>query len=144
VKRLAATNGEDYRFAYRFNGDRDPSTRLVQPYAGWIRWYQRFFVLPGPLLALIVLIGLMGMAAAWRRLGGRTLFPWVAGVILILTPGLTSDYASRYVVAAVPAFCIAAATGLQEISRRRSAKTQARAWQSDDYDDPDEELTYAG
>jgi hypothetical protein len=89
----------------------DPNTRLVQPFADWIRIYQRFVKLLGPLLAAIVLGGLIGVAVAWRRLGGAALLPWLAGMTLIVTPAATAGFDTRYVVASVPAFCIAAAIG---------------------------------
>lgn len=52
-----------YQYPYIYNGGGDPSTRLVQPFAEWIRAYQRFIVVPGPLLGVIVLVGLLGGAA---------------------------------------------------------------------------------
>ena len=122
LRALAAKNGESYQYGARFNGGADPSTRLVQPFASLARRYQRLAVVPGPLLAAIVLMGLLGMAAAWRRFGGAALLPWLAGAVLIVTPAATADYDARYVVAAVPVFCIAAAIGMQEISLRRSAR----------------------
>jgi hypothetical protein len=101
---------------YAYNGGRDPSTRMVRPFAGWIRAYQRFVILPGPLLALIVLAGLAGIAMAWRSLGGPALLPWLTGAVLIVTPAATFDYGARYLLASIPAFCIAAAFGMREIS----------------------------
>jgi hypothetical protein len=119
VTSLAAANGEDYRPGYAYNGGANPSTRIVQPFASWIRGYQRFMVIPGPLLGLIVLAGAAGAVLAWRRFGGPALLPWLTGVALIVTPAATADYDARYVVAAVPAFCIAAALGLKEVQRVR-------------------------
>lgn len=126
LKSLAVANGEDYRPGFSYNGGGDPSTRISQPFAGWIRGYQRFMVIPGPLLGLIVLAGAAGGIVAWRRFGGASLLPWLTGVVLIVTPAATADYDARYVVAAVPAFCLAAALGLKEAQRARSA-ARARA-----------------
>jgi hypothetical protein len=118
LRAFAAANRElsYYRDCYAYNGGRDPSTRMVQPFAGWIRAYQRFVVLPGPLLALMVLAGLAGIALAWRSLGGAALLPWLAGMVLVITPAATADYGARYLLASIPAFCIAAAIGVKEIS----------------------------
>jgi hypothetical protein len=118
LRALAGANRElsYYRDAYTYNGGRDPSTRTVRPFAGWLQAYQRFAVLPGPLLGLIVLAGLAGIPLAWRSLGGPALLPWLTGAVLIVTPAGTLDYGSRYLVAAIPAFCIAAAIGVKAIS----------------------------
>ena len=105
-----------YWYCYAYNGDRDPSTQMVRPFAGWIRAYQRFIVLPGPLLALIVLAGLAGIALAWRSFGGPALLPWLTGAVLIVTPAATAGYGARYLLASIPAFCIAGAIGVKEIS----------------------------
>jgi hypothetical protein len=115
---FAAANRElpYYRDCYAYNGGRDPSTRMVRPFAGWIRAYQRFVILPGPLLALIVLAGLAGIAVAWRRWGGPALLPWLTGTVLVVTPAATTDYGARYLLASIPAFCIAAAIGVKDIS----------------------------
>lgn len=118
LKALAHSSDEDYRYGYRYNNGVDPSTRVVQPFSGWVQAYQNHLGLPGPLLGLIVLLGLLGIAAAWRRLGGWALLPWLTGIVLIVTPAATADFDERYLVASVPAFCIAAAIGMQEISRR--------------------------
>lgn len=79
LKALASANRElpYYLDSYIYNGSRDPSTQIVRPFAGWIQAYQRFVVLPGPLLGLIVLTGLAGIGVAWRRLGGPAQLPWL-------------------------------------------------------------------
>jgi hypothetical protein len=117
LRALARFNRElpDYASGYVYNGHRDPSTRIVQPFAGWIGVYQRFVILPGILLALIVLAGLVGVVTAWRRLGGPALLPWLTGAVLIITPAATTDYGARYLIASIPAFCIAGAIGIKQI-----------------------------
>jgi hypothetical protein len=118
LKALASANRElpYYLDGYIYNGGADPSTRIVRPFAGWIQAYQRFVVLPGPLLGLIALAGLAGMAMAWRHLGGPAQLPWLTGVVLIVTPAATTDYGARYLLASIPAFCIAGAIGMKGIS----------------------------
>jgi hypothetical protein len=127
LRALARFNRElaGYTSGYAYNGGRDPSTRVVQPFAGWVQVYQRFVILPGLVLALIVLAGLVGIATTWRRLGGPALLPWLTGVVLIITPAATSDYGARYVIASIPAFCIAAAIGLTQISNEPVSKEPA-------------------
>ena len=92
------------------------STRAVEPFAGWMRGYQRFVYLRGTLLGVLLLIGLGGIVRSWRgggfrRLdgwGGPGLFPWVASVTLLLVPVMTADFAQRYVLIGVPVICLAA------------------------------------
>src|SRR5262249_46835458 len=110
LRALARANRElpHYSDAAAINGGRDPSTRMVRPFAGWLQGYQRFVVLFGPLLGLTVLTGLVGTAMAWRRLGDPALLPWLTGGVLIVTPAATIGYGVRYVIASVPVFCIAA------------------------------------
>jgi len=115
VSSLADATNYSYRAVYSYDQG-DPSTRVVQPYAAWIRTYQRFIVIPGPLLGVIVIVGLVGIALAWRRFGGAGLLPWLTGVILIVTPAAGADFDARYLVASVPVFCIAAGIGVKEIS----------------------------
>lgn len=112
-----------YGLSYTYNGSRDPSTRLAQPFADWILTYQRYAVVPGPLLGLIVLAGMAGIGLTWRRLGDPVLLPWLLGVLIIVTPAATALFDARYLAAAVPCLSVAASLGVQEIIaawRRRS------------------------
>jgi hypothetical protein len=91
------------------------STSAVAPFAGWLESYQRFVYLRGTLLAVILLIGLGGIARACRGArrkvagwGGPGLLPWAASVTLLVAPVMTADYSERYVLIAVPAACLAA------------------------------------
>ena len=70
--------------------------------------YQRYIYLRGPLLALTVLIGAAGVLARWRRWGGVGLLPWMVGALMIVLPPMTAGFSYRYVLAAVPAACLAA------------------------------------
>jgi hypothetical protein len=93
------------------------TTSAVEPFAGWMRGYQRFVYLRGTLLGVLLLIGLGGIVRSWRgggfrRLdgwGGPGLYPWVASLALLLVPVMTADFAQRYVLIGVPVICLAAA-----------------------------------
>jgi len=93
------------------------STRAAEPFAGWLRGYQRFAYLPGALLGALLLAGLGGIARSWRgggfrRLdgwGGPGLFPWTASVTLLVVPVMTADFSERYALIAMPVICLAAA-----------------------------------
>jgi hypothetical protein len=83
--------------------------RAVQPFARFLGLYQRVVYLRGTLLGLILLAGLAGVAARWRRWGGLVLLPWAVAVVLLVLPVATSGFSYRYVLAVVPAACLAAA-----------------------------------
>ena len=72
--------------------------------------------LRGTLVGLILLIGLAGIAARWRRRGGLVLLPWAIAAVLLIIPPLTVGFNSRYVLVAVPPACLAA--GLAAIRQR--------------------------
>lgn len=84
------------------------ATRAVGPWDSILRWYQGYFFLRGTLLGLIVLIGLAGVLARWRRWGGLGLLPWLVGALLIVLPAMTAGFSYRYVLAVAPAICLAA------------------------------------
>ena len=85
---------------------------LQSPYLGLITGYQRFVFLPGPVFALIVLTGLVGIFLPRRRTAVAALL-WVSAAILIVLPIAEHDYTYRYVLPAVPLACIAAAIALR-------------------------------
>lgn len=84
-------------------------TRAVQPWERLLEIYQRYVYLRGTLLGIIVLIGAAGAITRWRSLGGLVLLPWLVGAALIVVPPITAGFSYRYVLAAVPAACLAAA-----------------------------------
>jgi hypothetical protein len=86
----------------------NPQTQVVNPFAVIIRDYQKYVWLPGTIYGLILLIGLAGIAAAWRRLGGEALLPWAVSLALIVIPAATAEFDYRYVLPAVPFACLAA------------------------------------
>jgi hypothetical protein len=91
-----------------FSGGGLGETRAVGPWYQILTFYQRIFYLRGTLLALIVLAGLAGVLARWRRWGGLGLLPWLIGAVLIVLPAMTAGFSYRYVLAAAPAACLAA------------------------------------
>jgi hypothetical protein len=96
------------------SGDSQPS--INQPWAGFLRAYQQVFYLRGPFVFLFVLVGAVGVWLGIRRRtrvpgtgwGGLPLLPWLVGVALIVLPPLTAGFSYRYVLAAIPAVCLAA------------------------------------
>jgi len=86
----------------------NPYTHVVQPFAGWIKGYERHTYLPGTLYGVILLIGLGGLVLAWRRWGGEALLPWGISLALIVIPAATAEFDYRYVLVAVPYACLAA------------------------------------
>ncbi|HXW43844.1 MAG TPA: hypothetical protein VEL03_03600 [Streptosporangiaceae bacterium] len=96
----------------------------VQPLAGFLAGYQRYIYMQGPILAVIVLIGLGGVVARRRRLGGLVLLPWATGAMLLIVPPLTIGFNSRYVLATVPCFCLAAG---MTFAKRESSLTAGTA-----------------
>ena len=91
-----------------------PGLHVVQPYAGWVRAYQRYIIVPGPLLGVIMLTGLGGLIVAWRRFGGPALLPWLVGFCLLATPAAIVEFDPRYLVCTIPPLCMAAAIGIQQ------------------------------
>jgi hypothetical protein len=85
----------------------NPLTQVVAPFSTVIRGYQRHVYLPGTVYGIILLIGLGGIAAGWRRLGGEALLPWTISLALIVIPAATAEFDYRYVLPAVPFACLA-------------------------------------
>jgi hypothetical protein len=116
-----------------YTGGSLATTRAVQPFASFMRGYQRVFSIRGTILGVLLLIGLAGIVRAWaggglrrrRDWGGPVLFPWTAAFAMLLLPNVTADFSERYAVPAMPAVCLAAA--LAFVSVRRGAATLALA-----------------
>jgi len=87
----------------------NPNTQVVDPFARIIRGYQRYVWLPGTVYGPILLAGLGGIVLAWRRIGGEALLPWTISFALIVIPAATATFDYRYVLAATPFACLAAA-----------------------------------
>jgi hypothetical protein len=112
-----------YQARLDFGGPGLGRTSAVQPWQRLLEIYQRYIYLHGTLLGLIVLIGAAGVLARWRRWGGIGLLPWLVGALMIVLPPLTAGFSYRYVIAAVPAACLAA--GLAFVPGDRSVRALA-------------------
>jgi hypothetical protein len=108
----------------------NPNTRVVDPFARIIRGYQRYVWLPGTVYGLILLAGLGGILLAWRRIGGEALLPWAVSFALVVFPAATTEFDYRYVLAAVPFGCLAAAMAFSPGTSggRLVRELAARAW----------------
>ena len=108
----------------------NPNTRVVAPFAPIIRDYQRYVWLPGTIYGLILLAGLGGIVLAWRRIGGEALLPWAVSFALIVIPAATAEFDYRYVLAAAPFGCLAAAIAFSPgtAGGRLVQALAARAW----------------
>ena len=124
VRGDAAANGI-YRARQEFAGPARGNTQAVQPWQHLLQEYQRYIYLRGTLLGLIVLIGAAGVVARWRRWGGIGLLPWLVGALMIVLPPMTAGFSYRYVLAAIPATCLAA--GLAFARRPGDKSVGARA-----------------
>jgi hypothetical protein len=124
VRGDAAANGI-YRARHEFAGPGLGNTQAVPPWQHLLQEYQRYFYLRGTLLGLIVLIGAAGVLARWRRWGGIGLLPWLVGTLMIVLPPMTAGFSYRYVLAAIPATCLAA--GLAFARRPGDKSVGARA-----------------
>ncbi|MBB5962692.1 hypothetical protein [Planomonospora venezuelensis] len=93
-------------------------TDVHDPWASFMQGYQRVVRLPGIVLGALLLVGLAGVAARRRTLGGPVLLPWLAAFGLILAPAATAEFDYRYLLPAVPLACLAAAISLRHGVRR--------------------------
>jgi hypothetical protein len=123
--------------AREFGGANLGLPRVVQPWARFLWLYQHVYV-RGPIVAVILLLGLAGVVTslrrrAWRtgRWGGLGLLPWLVGATLIIVPPMTAGYSYRYLLAAVPFLCLAAGLAfagqglrLTDVSYQRSRESE--------------------
>ncbi|MEO3874109.1 hypothetical protein ABGB18_35340 [Nonomuraea sp. B12E4] len=80
------------------------ATQVVEPFAGWLRAYQRFGYVPFPLLVL-ALVGALGAALVRRR--WDALLPGLTALALVASPPFLAAYDVRYVIPAIPLVCLA-------------------------------------
>jgi len=81
---------------------------LEQPFVHLMGVYQRLIFLPGPVLGLILVAGLVGLLMPRRRTWAGALL-WVSAVVVMVLPTAAHEYTYRYLVPAVPLFCVSAA-----------------------------------
>ncbi|MFF3444515.1 hypothetical protein [Streptosporangium sp. NPDC002721] len=115
---------------------------MVEPYAGWLRGYQEYAFVRGPYLAVILLVGLVGVLTRLRRLGGVVLLPWAAGTMLLILPPFIAAFDHRYVIPALPLACLAA--GLAFGVRNESEAGNGENAPATAAGDPDEGPPYEG
>jgi hypothetical protein len=123
-----------------YTGGSLATTSAVQPFASFMRGYQRVFSLRGTILAVLLLIGLAGIVRAWaggglrrrRDWGGPALFPWAAAFTMLLLPNVTADFSERYAVPAMPVVCLAAALAFVSVKREAAAPVPADGPPDDD------------
>ncbi|MFI6293060.1 hypothetical protein ACIBEJ_15835 [Nonomuraea sp. NPDC050790] len=83
-------------------------TRVVEPYAGWMRAYQDVARLPGTVL-LLVLLAAPVLSVIRRRPEMEWLVPWSTAWALLVVPAAVAEFDYRYVLPAVPLACLALA-----------------------------------
>jgi len=99
-----------YQSRETYSGEQGTSpgaTRVVSPWATFVREYAKIFIFRGPLLGLVLLAGLAGLIWGWKRGGRLALLPWAVSGLLIVIPPATAGFSYRYVAAAVPLACVA-------------------------------------
>jgi hypothetical protein len=110
------TDPANARAARDYGGADYGRPSVVQPWARFLWAYQKVVYLRGPFLFLIAVAGAAGVVLSIRRKtrvpgtgwGGLALLPWLTGMALIVLPPVTAGFSYRYVLAAVPALCLAA------------------------------------
>jgi hypothetical protein len=98
-------------------------TRVVQPFAGLMIALQKIAFVPGPVLALLLVIGLAAVLALRRRDERRwqILLLWAVAVALLVVPPFTAQFDYRYVMPAIPLASAAAALAAVVLVPRWSA-----------------------
>jgi hypothetical protein len=126
VPTWVTTNEANLAAATDYGGPSLGRPTVVQPWAGFLQFYEKQAYLRGPFLGLFLLTGLAGVLLAARRRragdpvrarwgwGGPALLPWLIGAALIVIPPMTAGFSYRYVLAAVPAICLAAGLAFAE------------------------------
>jgi hypothetical protein len=124
---------EDRAALFRYGGPTEGQPTVVKPWSSIIEGYQNVFYLRGTMLGAILVIGLGGVVLRWRRWGGLALLPWAIGLVLVVLPPMTSGFSYRYVLAAVPAACLAAGLACtREPRRSRKAAVAVAARHKDE------------
>ncbi|GAA3570687.1 hypothetical protein GCM10022419_059410 [Nonomuraea rosea] len=102
------------------------ATRVVEPFAGWLRAYQRFGYVPFPLL-MLALGGALVTALVRRR--WDALLPGVAALALVVSPPFLAAFDVRYVIPAIPLIFLALglAIAARSPSRQEPAEPEQEA-----------------
>jgi hypothetical protein len=105
-------------------GHQDPGA-VVKPVAVVILGYERFINTLGPLLAIILAVGLGGVLTItrrpWRlRLRRRqgSMFPWITAVVLLIFPIASADFDYRYLLTSIAFACLAAGLGFAPVQAK--------------------------
>jgi hypothetical protein len=116
---FGATAGQDMASYEHGNAQ----TRVIGPYAGVMIGLQRFMFLPGPVLGVLLAMGLAGLLAPGRRDERRwqVLLLWGFSLALLLIPPFTAQFDYRYVLPAVPLASAAAVLAMVILVPRWSA-----------------------
>jgi hypothetical protein len=99
----------------------DARPKIVEPYAGFMRFYQSYFFLPGTIVGIALAAALVGIVRRWREWGGEAVLPWGFTAALLTAPAATAEFDYRYVVPAVPMAFLAAFIALRDLRLRRRA-----------------------
>ncbi|MCP2335342.1 hypothetical protein [Actinomadura rupiterrae] len=103
--------------AYDYGG-RTAQPRVVEPYGGFMRDYQRHYFMPGTFIGVLLGAGLVGIVIRIRRVGGPVLLPFGVGLALLVVPAATADFDYRYVLPSVPFAALAAGLAFAREGRR--------------------------
>jgi hypothetical protein len=96
-----------YQSRVTYDGSSGGVTRVVAPWATFVRYYAKVFIFRGAMLGLVLLAAVVGLIRGWRRGGRRALLPLAVCALLIVGPPATAGFSYRYVAAAVPLACVA-------------------------------------
>jgi hypothetical protein len=105
-------------------GGSAPESMGLEPFsidrrpAGWLRSYQNVVYTRGPLLALLLLLGVAGAVFGPRSFMPACLLFTLAASVLLFVPVATTVYHFRYVVPALPVAGAAGALGSAALLRR--------------------------
>lgn len=125
--------GTAYQDAVSY-GHASPST-VTEPFAALISLYQHLVYTYGPLLFVIVVLGLGGLVQVeglrerrprlvWSRRTG-SMFPWVTGVVLLVFPIAAADFDYRYLIPVIPFVSLAAGLAFAPARRRPAPSPSA-------------------
>ncbi|WP_329519634.1 hypothetical protein [Spirillospora sp. NBC_01491] len=107
-KDLPVIGGGDRSSVVREYEHGSAATRIVEPFAGFMRGYQTYVNVRGTLLGIVLLFASAGIVL--RRARPESAVFWLVGVALLTVPPVTTDFDYRYVLPAMPFLFLSAAT----------------------------------